>query len=84
MDWSEEQELITSRKMDWTSGLILAVYIILRIGLRKILSELHVNADLTLAITFATLFGIMFGRFIGMTIIVHRTYEDSQTKHVDS
>lgn len=78
MDWSEEEELLVLRKMDWTSGLILAVYILSRITLRPLLTGLHVSASLILAITFVTLFGIMVGRFIGLTRIIHRTYNERE------
>jgi peptidoglycan/LPS O-acetylase OafA/YrhL len=79
-DWSEEEELIVTQRMDWVSGLILVAYIILRLVSRSIIDGYYHNGQLTLALSLAALVGIALGRLIGMTIIVRRTYEQAHQK----
>lgn len=74
MDWDEEKELIVAGKMDWTSGIILAVYMLVRLGSRFYLNNFYHNAVTVLAISMAIMAGFALGKFIGLTLTVRRTY----------
>lgn len=74
MDWDEETELLVAGKMDWTSGIILAIYMLVRLGSRVYLNNFYHNAVTVLAISMAIMAGFALGNFIGLTLTVRRTY----------
>lgn len=72
--WDEEQELLVAGKMDWTNGIILAVYMSLRLGSKYFLNNIYHNTATVFAISMAILAGIALGRFLGISFTVRKTY----------
>src|SRR5205807_721697 len=72
MQWNEEQEIVEAGKMDRVGYATLGLYIVFEIGLRTFLStEFPISAT---SFILASIFGVLFGRAIGMMVEIHRVY----------
>jgi hypothetical protein len=77
IQWNEEKEVVQTGRMDVFGYGILALYVLFEIGLRTTLSR-YIPASET-ALLFSGIFGVLFGRVIGMVIEIHRVYMSSHS-----
>jgi hypothetical protein len=77
MDWDEEKKLVYLKRFDLTSGILLAIYIIIRIIIKLFLDNYYHNASEVLAGSIALLVGGSAGNFIGFALAIKKTHEEN-------
>jgi hypothetical protein len=73
VEWNEEAEVMEASKMDKFGYGLIGLYVVFEIGARTLLTN-YFGAGAE-AFVFALVFGIIFGRAVGMVIEIHRAYQ---------
>ena len=73
--WNEEEETVTSQKMDKIGYVVICLYVIFEISLRTFLHNTF-PATAT-ALLLSGIFGTLLGRVIASIIKIHRVYKNS-------
>lgn len=74
MEWDKEKELVYLRRFDLTSGVLLALYITIRIVIKLFLDNYYHNASEVLAGSIALLIGGSAGSFIGFSLAIRKAH----------
>ena len=72
IEWNEEKEVVQAGAIGALGWITIALYIAFEIGVRTALKDfLPVSST---AYILATIFGVIFGRAVGMIVEIHRVY----------
>ena len=75
INWNEEEEVVSSGKMDVVGFASLALYIAFEVGLRTYLKAAYPTYAIPLLLS--TIFGTILGRAVGSLVEIHRVYLSS-------
>jgi hypothetical protein len=72
LQWNESNEQVESASMGYLGYAMIGLYILFEVGARTLLGDV-VGADYQ-AYLFSLIFGVIFGRTMGVVAEIHRVY----------
>lgn len=76
VSWDKEREVMILGRMDVFGFILIALFFLLRISMNQMLEDRYHSVIVVSGVTYSIVFGLMFGRLIGILATIHRVHTD--------